>query len=208
MGGCDPGRIPGSPGTLADPATSLSAGTWTIECAARFYRRWLPKAFCVNVPTAGSSGPSVVGSGTTDPPCPFDANPSCSLACYDRGVRCRVSPVALGIVLALVAFRPVLLDHCLLACSGESATITPSCHHATEQSGTRFETPSHACGHDHGAVLVAANASASHEPTSASAEAVRVDDGIIASSRSDFSLHSPPEFASGTTHFAPTPLRL
>ncbi len=122
--------------------------------------------------------------------------------------RYRASPIALAIVMALVALRPVLQDRCLLACAGESSASTPSCHHATEAHGDRLETRTQGCEHDHGAVILGANASTAYETSlNVSAESVSIDD-IVARSRSRFHLHAPPPIASGRNHAVSQPLRL
>jgi hypothetical protein len=124
-------------------------------------------------------------------------------------VRRRVPPVALGFLLALVALRPILLDHCLLACSGASATSTPSCHHTGQQLNTRIETPGQPCGHDHGAVVLAANASVSHEPVSTMCvELVTAIDATLARFRSRLTPDSPPPSGTGSPGSFSLPLRL
>jgi hypothetical protein len=130
-------------------------------------------------------------------------------ACYDRFVRRRVSPAVVGIVLALVALRPVLLDRCVLACAGDAAASTPSCHHTSQEQGARVDAPAHACGHDHGAIVLGANAAASHDPTLTmvwEAFAVSADTVAPARSHSSFQFRAPPSTAS--LHSVSGPLRV
>src|SRR4051812_45314614 len=84
-------------------------------------------------------------------------------ATIDRVMRrCLVRAVVVAIM-ALVAGRPILLDRCVLACAHDTAAATPRCHHADDESRTRVDAPSGACGHDHSAVLLGANSTASDE---------------------------------------------